>query len=90
MEPGPKVAMFAIARFLLGFGITFAIIAASSIIGELAYPKERARIGALFNASWFLGAAMSAGITLGTSNTASNRNTPAMHERAPHKTLISP
>ncbi len=47
--------MFVIARFLLGFGIPFAIVAASSMIGELSYPKERARIGSLFNASWFIG-----------------------------------
>ncbi|KAH9939348.1 hexose transporter [Epithele typhae] len=59
-------AMFVIARFLLGFGIPFAIIAASSMIGELAHPKERARMGSLFNASWFIGAIVAAGVTLGT------------------------
>ncbi|EIW61310.1 hexose transporter [Trametes versicolor FP-101664 SS1] len=59
-------AMFVIARFLLGFGIPFAIVAASSMIGELAYPKERARMGSLFNASWFIGAIVAAGTTLGT------------------------
>ncbi|KAI0092120.1 hexose transporter [Irpex rosettiformis] len=59
-------AMFIIARFLLGFGIPFAIVAASSMIGELSYPKERARIGSLFNASWFIGAIVAAGVTLGT------------------------
>lgn len=47
--------MFVIARFILGFGIPFAIVAASSMIGELAYPKERARMGSLFNASYFIG-----------------------------------
>lgn len=60
------VAMFVIARFLLGFGIPFAIVAASSMIGELAYPKERARMGSLFNSSWFIGAIVAAGVTLGT------------------------
>ncbi|EKM59909.1 uncharacterized protein PHACADRAFT_250708 [Phanerochaete carnosa HHB-10118-sp] len=59
-------AMFVVARFLLGFGIPFAIVAASSMIGELAHPKERARIGSLFNASWFIGAIVAAGVTLGT------------------------
>ncbi|OBZ70267.1 Lactose permease [Grifola frondosa] len=44
----------------------FAIVAASSMIGELAYPKERARMGSLFNASWFIGAIVAAGVTLGT------------------------
>ena len=66
MVATPTVAMFVIARFLLGFGIPFAIVAASSMIGELAYPKERARIGSLFNASWFIGAIVAAGVTLGT------------------------
>lgn len=60
------VAMFVIARFLLGFGIPFAIVAASSMIGELAHPKERAQIGSLFNSSWFIGAIVAAGVTLGT------------------------
>lgn len=60
--------MFVIARFLLGFGIPFAIVAASSMIGELAYLKERARIGSLFNASWFIGAIVAAGVTFGTFN----------------------
>jgi MFS family permease len=47
--------MFVVARLLLGFGISFSIVAASSMIGELSYPKERARIGSLFNASWYTG-----------------------------------
>lgn len=59
-------AMFVIARFILGFGIPFAIVAASSMIGELAYPKERARMGSLFNASYFIGSIIAAGVTLGT------------------------
>ena len=58
--------MFLISRFLLGYGIPFAIVAASSMIGELSYPKERARLGSLFNASWFIGAIVAAGVTLGT------------------------
>ncbi|KAI0784889.1 hexose transporter [Abortiporus biennis] len=61
-------AMFVIGRFFLGFGIPFAIVAASSMIGELSYPKERARIGSLFNSSWFIGAIVAAGVTLGTFN----------------------
>ena len=64
--------MFVVARFLLGFGIPFAIVAASSMIGELAYPKERARMGSLFNASWFIGAIVAAGVTLGTFQMPSN------------------
>ena len=54
------------SRFFLGCGIPFAIVAASSLIGELSYPKERAVLTSLFNASWFVGAIVAAGITLGT------------------------
>ncbi|KAH6879915.1 hexose transporter [Coprinopsis sp. MPI-PUGE-AT-0042] len=59
-------AMFVISRFIMGIGIVFAIVAASSLIGELSYPKERARMGSLFNACWFIGAIAAAGTTLGT------------------------
>ncbi|TFK23547.1 hexose transporter [Coprinopsis marcescibilis] len=58
--------MFVMSRFLLGIGIVFAIVAASSLIGELSYPKERAIMGSLFNACWFIGAIAAAGTTLGT------------------------
>lgn len=60
------VAMFVIARIILGFGIPFAIVAASSLIGELSYPKERAVLTSLFNSSWFVGAIVAAGVTYGT------------------------
>ncbi|KAJ7746715.1 general substrate transporter [Mycena olivaceomarginata] len=37
-------AMFIISRLILGLGIPFAIVAVSSLIGELSHPKERARV----------------------------------------------
>jgi MFS family permease len=58
--------MFVIARGTLGFGIPMAIVSASSLIGELAYPKERPYLGSFFNASWFVGAIVAAGVTYGT------------------------
>lgn len=58
--------MFAVARGVIGFGIPMAIVSASSLIGELAYPKERPYLGSLFNASWFVGAIIAAGVTFGT------------------------
>lgn len=60
------VAMFTISRIILGFGIPYGIVGASSLIGETAYPKERATLTAVFNASWFIGAIVAASITLGT------------------------
>ncbi|KAK6538466.1 hypothetical protein TWF694_010049 [Orbilia ellipsospora] len=59
-------AMFVIARVILGFGIPYGIVGASALIGETAYPKERATLTSIFNASWFIGAIVAAAITLGT------------------------
>lgn len=58
--------MFMASRWVLGFGIPFAIVNASSLIGELSYEKERPFMTSLFNTSWFVGAIIAAGITYGT------------------------
>lgn len=58
--------MFLASRWVLGFGIPFAIVNASSLIGELSYEKERPFMTSLFNASWFVGAIVAAGTTYGT------------------------
>ncbi len=60
------VNMFLASRWVLGFGIPFAIVNASALIGELAFAKERAVMTSLFNASWFVGAIVAAGVTYGT------------------------
>ncbi|KAF5371170.1 hypothetical protein D9758_004279 [Tetrapyrgos nigripes] len=65
-------AMFIIARLILGLGIPFAIVAASSLIGELSHPKERAIMGSLFNSCYFIGSIVAAGVTLGTFSMSSN------------------
>ncbi|KAF2870101.1 hexose transporter-like protein [Massariosphaeria phaeospora] len=59
-------AMYVIARWIIGFGIPFCIIAGSSLMGELAYPKERPVLTSLFNALWFVGSLIAAGISFGT------------------------
>ncbi|KFH41526.1 Lactose permease-like protein [Hapsidospora chrysogenum ATCC 11550] len=58
--------MFLASRWILGFGIPFAIVNASSLLGELGYEKERPFLTSLFNASWFVGAIAAAGTTYGT------------------------
>ncbi|KAJ4301699.1 hypothetical protein N0V90_003792 [Kalmusia sp. IMI 367209] len=60
------VGMYIIARMLLGVGIVFCIISGSSLIGELGHPKERAFLTSLFNASYFVGAIIAAGIAIKT------------------------
>jgi len=54
--------MYVVARWILGFGIPFCIIAGSSLMGELAYPKERPIMTSLFNALYFIGSLIAAGI----------------------------
>ncbi|KAF1948538.1 hexose transporter-like protein [Byssothecium circinans] len=61
-----NAAMYVVARWILGFGIPFCIIAGSSLMGELAYPKERPIMTSLFNALWFVGALVAAGVSFGT------------------------
>jgi MFS family permease len=58
--------MFLASRWVLGFGIPFAIVNASAMIGELSYANERPVMTSLFNASWFVGAIIAAGTTYGT------------------------
>ncbi|ORY63314.1 major myo-inositol transporter iolT [Pseudomassariella vexata] len=62
------VAMYIIARIILGIGILFAIISGSSLIGELGHPKERAVLTSLFNSSYFVGSILAAAISIGTVN----------------------
>src|ERR1700685_1132663 len=66
-----NLAMFMASRIIVGLGISFAIVAASALIGgkcirirwcrllstflELSHPKERAYLGSLFNAFYFTG-----------------------------------
>ncbi|KAH8587944.1 MFS transporter [Bisporella sp. PMI_857] len=58
--------MFMASRFILGTGIPFAVSGAAQLLAELTHPRERAVITGLFNVSWFIGAILAAGITLGT------------------------
>ena len=58
--------MYIVARMLLGVGILFAIISGSALIGELGYPKERATLTSLFNASYFIGSILAAAIAIRT------------------------
>ncbi|KAK3348524.1 general substrate transporter [Neurospora tetraspora] len=66
------VGMYIVARMILGFGIPTCIVSGSSLIGELAYPKERPVLTSLFNVSYFVGQIVAAAIVFGTNNIASN------------------
>ncbi|EIW57527.1 MFS general substrate transporter [Trametes versicolor FP-101664 SS1] len=54
-----NIGMFIGARGLIGFGLTFALNAAPLLITELAYPTQRGKLTAMYNASWYLGSILS-------------------------------
>ncbi|KAH8113751.1 hexose transporter [Phellopilus nigrolimitatus] len=60
------VNMFIGARFLIGFGLTFAANAAPMLVTEIAYPPHRAPLTSLYNAVWYSGAVVAAWTTFGT------------------------
>ena len=62
------VGMYIVARMILGFGIPTCIVSGSSLIGELAYPKERPVLTSLFNVSYFVGQIVAAAICFGTND----------------------
>lgn len=58
--------MFIGARFMIGFGLTFAANAAPMLVTELAYPAYRAPLTSLYNSLWYSGAIVAAWTTFGT------------------------
>ena len=58
--------MFIGARFLIGFGLTFASNGAAMLVAELAYPPYRAPLTSLYNSLWYSGAIVAAWSTFGT------------------------
>ncbi|KAJ7876724.1 hexose transporter [Mycena olivaceomarginata] len=61
-----SVGMFIGARFLIGFGLTFAANAAPMLVTELSYPKYRAPLTSAYNSLWYSGAIIAAWATFGT------------------------
>ncbi|KAJ8494485.1 hypothetical protein ONZ45_g3408 [Pleurotus djamor] len=61
-----SVGMFIGARFLIGFGLTFAAGAAPMLVTEIAYPSHRAPLTSTYNSLWYSGAIVAAWSTFGT------------------------
>ncbi|KAH6906806.1 hexose transporter [Coprinopsis sp. MPI-PUGE-AT-0042] len=61
-----SVGMFIGARFLIGFGLTFAAGAAPMLVTEIAYPSHRTALTATYNSLWYTGAIVAAWTTFGT------------------------
>ncbi|PPR00155.1 hypothetical protein CVT24_005056 [Panaeolus cyanescens] len=61
-----SVGMFIGARFLVGFGLTFAANAAPLLVTEIAFPTHRAQATSMYNTLWYLGSIIAAWATFGT------------------------
>ncbi|KAG5636475.1 hypothetical protein H0H81_007893 [Sphagnurus paluster] len=61
-----SVGMFIGARFLIGFGLTFAATAAPMLVTEIAYPTHRGPLTSTYNSLWYSGAIIAAWTTFGT------------------------
>ncbi|PPQ78613.1 hypothetical protein CVT25_010577 [Psilocybe cyanescens] len=61
-----SVGMFIGARFLIGFGLTFAAGAAPMLVTEISYPVYRAQLTSTYNSLWYSGAIVAAWTTFGS------------------------
>ncbi|KAK9489219.1 general substrate transporter [Lipomyces doorenjongii] len=61
-----NVAMFIVARMIIGFGVTVALISCPVMISELSHPCHRNTFTSLFNTNWYLGSLIAAWTTFGT------------------------
>ncbi|KAF8887524.1 general substrate transporter [Infundibulicybe gibba] len=61
-----SVGMFIGARFLIGFGLTFAANAAPMLVTEISYPTYRAPLTSAYNSLWYSGAIVAGWTTFGT------------------------
>jgi MFS family permease len=66
--------MFVAGKLLLGFGSTCVQIAAPVLITELAHPRQRARITAMYNTTIYIGLILGSWIAYGTRNIPGDRS----------------
>lgn len=62
-----NIGMFIAARGLIGFGLSFACLAAPVLITEIAFPTHRAPLTSMYNSTWYLGSIVAAWTTYGAS-----------------------
>ncbi|KAF7964943.1 hypothetical protein HWV62_1464 [Athelia sp. TMB] len=67
-----SVNMFIGARFLIGFGLTFAANAAPMLVTEVSYPLYRAQLTSTYNSLWYSGNIVASWTTFGTFKIASS------------------
>ncbi|SCO92633.1 related to hexose transporter protein [Fusarium oxysporum] len=67
-----NVGMLIASRLIMGLGSPVSLAGAAQLVAELAYPKERSTITGFFQGTWYVGAILAAGVTLGTYNWPNN------------------
>ncbi|KAH7153477.1 hypothetical protein EDB81DRAFT_791469 [Dactylonectria macrodidyma] len=67
-----NVGMLIASRIIMGLGSPLSLAGAAQLVNELAYPKERSTIVGFFQGTWYAGAILAAGVTLGTYNWTNN------------------
>jgi len=61
-----SATQFLIMRLIVGFASIFNTLSSSALVLELAHPRQRAVMGALFNTFWFFGSTTAAWTAFGT------------------------
>ena len=65
-------AMFVVARFFIGLGMTTTAVSAPTYIAEVAHPSNRGLGTSIYNSALVIGSLLAAAITTGTSKMPSN------------------
>lgn len=60
------IPQFIIARFLIGWGLAYTVVASPLLLVELALPAHRGTIISFFPTAWYIGAIVAAWTTFGT------------------------
>nr|OQO15976.1 hypothetical protein B0A51_17761 [Rachicladosporium sp. CCFEE 5018]OQO29356.1 hypothetical protein B0A51_03138 [Rachicladosporium sp. CCFEE 5018] len=63
-----NLAMFEGARFFMGFGNSMAQLSAPLLLTEICHPQHRARVTAVYNCLWNVGALICSWVSFGTQN----------------------
>ncbi|KAK6509658.1 hypothetical protein TWF481_004389 [Arthrobotrys musiformis] len=54
-----------VSRFMVGVGLGVSQVAAPTLALEIAAPRNRNKVGILYNAFWYLGSVIGSGVTMG-------------------------
>ncbi|KAJ5618983.1 hypothetical protein N7510_002967 [Penicillium lagena] len=65
---GYHIALFVVGRMVLGFGLGISQECSPLLVIELVHPQHRATYSSIYNALWYVGSLIGAGVALGTNH----------------------